>query len=479
MITIKELTTASLAPSTILFFEVVDFSPAKRDAPGWHYIAWAFLKVFSNQGAANIGPKCKLQLYTYTSWPHTSNVSLEGSTCHVWRMWSRHHREKYSGSLTVSLHSLVVDDEEEVTQDRTWLDLTEENADLYQQGGLEEQDYPKKGKNQVVPWSRLPGELCTVPTHQSVAMQGGSKGGTALAFSKDGRKLAVAMADEGAYPIGIFSIPDGEKLGVLAGHVNCIHNLSWSHDDYIIVSASSDCTARCWILGATPSQLYLPHPSYVYSTKFHPTVPYFVISGGYDAILRGWRIVLPTATSEQPFYELLFEHSTLCSHINTLCYSSDGSRLYTGHGKGEIGAWMVSQHEDSSPAISQLDRRTSCFEGKTVIHIEMHPLGNRLLVQARGSPPCLVDLRIDRIQSTFKVPFSINAHSRASLCSCGTHTLSIGDSGSVYVWNTETGQVVKEIENLPTSGTIVYHPHDNLFAMVTYGNREFIRIFWQ
>jgi hypothetical protein len=47
MITIKELTTASLAPSTILFFEVVDFSPAKRDAPGWHYIAWAFLKVCS------------------------------------------------------------------------------------------------------------------------------------------------------------------------------------------------------------------------------------------------------------------------------------------------------------------------------------------------------------------------------------------------------------------------------------------------
>ena len=91
---------------------------------------------------------------------------------------------------------------------------------------------------------------------------------------------------------------------MLGGHANCIHDLSWSHDDYIIVSASSDCTARCWILSATPSQLFLPHPSYVYSAKFHPTIPYYAITGGYDAIVRGWRVILPSGVEEQPRYEV-------------------------------------------------------------------------------------------------------------------------------------------------------------------------------
>jgi WD40 repeat protein len=67
------------------------------------------------------------------------------------------------------------------------------------------------------------------------------------------------------------------------GHRNLIHELSWSLNDYYLVSCSSDFTARVWkVPGDTNDEIdedqsereyllsTLIHPSYVYSAKFHP-----------------------------------------------------------------------------------------------------------------------------------------------------------------------------------------------------------------
>ena len=48
---------------------------------------------------------------------------------------------------------------------------------------------------------------------------------------------------------------------------------------------------------------------------------------------------------------------------------------------------------------------------------------------------------------------------------------------SLLFFITCTGMVVKEIGNITASGTIIFHPHDNIFAMVAYGNRGSVYIF--
>ena len=48
---------------------------------------------------------------------------------------------------------------------------------------------------------------------------------------------------------------------------------------------------------------------------------------------------------------------------------------------------------------------------------------------------------------------------------------------SLLSFITCTGMVVKEIGNITISGTMIFHPHDNIFAMVAYGNRGSVYIF--
>ena len=104
-------------------------------------------------------------------------------------------------------------------------------------------------------------------------------------------------------------IPEGRLQLTLSGHGGIINDLSWSHDDHVIISASSDCTARCWVLSAMPSQLYLPHPSYVYAAQFHPTIPWLAVTGGYDGVVRGWGVY----TGETPSAVKVSSVSTICT----------------------------------------------------------------------------------------------------------------------------------------------------------------------
>lgn len=77
--------------------------------------------------------------------------------------------------------------------------------------------------------------------------------------------------------------------GRLEAHCNIIYDLSWSADSHVLVSCSSDCTAKVWYLDAatshtqrnscpfaTPRLASLPyctvlhHPTYAYCCKMHP-----------------------------------------------------------------------------------------------------------------------------------------------------------------------------------------------------------------
>jgi WD40 repeat protein len=97
---------------------------------------------------------------------------------------------------------------------------------------------------------------CTPPDVVIDRLQSGRGGCLTLQFSHTGVFLAAAICDVDSFPIRIFQIAGLGNSGMapatplcdLAGHTNIVYDLSWSFDDSMLASASSDATVCVWDL---------------------------------------------------------------------------------------------------------------------------------------------------------------------------------------------------------------------------------------
>lgn len=69
------------------------------------------------------------------------------------------------------------------------------------------------------------------------------------------------------------------------------------------------------------AQKVLPHPSFVYCAQYHPTAQNLVVSGGYDSVIRVWRLDVDDVNGQ-----LLQEFEGHSSFINTICFDSEGRK---------------------------------------------------------------------------------------------------------------------------------------------------------
>lgn len=70
------------------------------------------------------------------------------------------------------------------------------------------------------------------------------------------------------------------------------------------------------------AQKVLPHPSFVYCSQYHPTAQNLVLTGGYDTVVRLWRLDVDEVNGQ-----LLEEFEGHSSFINTLCFDTEGIEL--------------------------------------------------------------------------------------------------------------------------------------------------------
>ena len=68
------------------------------------------------------------------------------------------------------------------------------------------------------------------------------------------------------------------------------------------------------------AQKVLPHPSFVYSARYHPAAPHLVVTGGYDGLLRAWRV-----DGHDVNGQLLQELEGHGSFINAVCFDCEGT----------------------------------------------------------------------------------------------------------------------------------------------------------
>lgn len=336
---INEDAQAMLGPDTVLLFEILDFnfklvkarSKALR-ADNLYPVAWAFLRP-AGVSKYHMGVN-KLQLFKFKyKRPAWFNEMHRPEVFYDFNWFNKEH---YPSFLRVELRVVerpVVKmvkgltsgpfEREDGAKTFVELEAEAEKPKHLKLGGKEDLDAEALARaKRLTSWRRLYGEPCKPPNKLAFKLQTCALGCFRLAFSHNGKFLAAACTDKDTV-IKIFQVEDGELAYKLRGHADLVHDLSWSPDDFFLLSASSDGTAKLWDFtrefntgfeaagystGAfnpgTADFLVasMQHPSYVYCARFHPEDKFegqfIVATACYDGKVRIWMLRQASAEAQ-------------------------------------------------------------------------------------------------------------------------------------------------------------------------------------
>ncbi|XP_069743354.1 jouberin isoform X3 [Narcine bancroftii] len=446
------------SPSTLLIFELVGAN-----------------------GVLNINGKLRLQLY----YP-PSKVKKLSNSIEVFEWWKKRPWDHYPSTLYVtvkglklpqnvnpSVRSMMVFQQEQGT-----ISYNELQSELTRASVPSNQDAEKL---ELLKWTRLPGQVCRIPNQLLLSFRGGHIGCFFIAFSHDGRSLAASCADRSGHFIVVYEIPSGHLLGEFNGHFNIVYSLCWSNNDKTLLSASSDGTVRVWNTETyqNPAEKMLPHPSFIYTAKYHPFAQYLVVTGGYDCIVRVWNTNVTEINGQ-----LLQELDGHKSFINTLCFDAEGLRMFSGDSSGLIIVWSTFVNEGLHENPVQrwnIDKNIlqNDLKGIPINYMEVHPNGRRLLIHARDSTLRVMDLRV-LVTKKYTGATNYREHVYSTFTPCGTFLFSGSEDGICYVWNADTGDQVAMYSDLNYTSAlrcVAFHPHEHMVAFCAFGPNQPILVF--
>ncbi|XP_041667936.1 jouberin [Cheilinus undulatus] len=477
------------SPRTILFFEILDFITMEearanvdvdKHERGFRKIAWAFLKLVGTNGVLNIDSKLRLQLFCPP--PRAKRQPKKIEVVEWWRMYPR---EKYASTLYVTVKGIKLPEHVDPSM-RSMMALQEERgstsySELQNEVTKKSLTQQVESKPPALRWSRLPGQVCRIPNKLMLSFRGGQMGCYTVLFSHAGTILAAACADRDAFPVVVYEIPSGKVLAAFNGHLKIVYDLCWSRDDQSLLSASSDGTVREWNVERLQgtAQKVLPHPSFVYCAQYHPTAQNLVVTGGYDALVRVWRLDVDDVNGQ-----LLQEFEGHSSFINTVCFDSEGSRMFSADNTGLIIVWktLVNDSKQRQPCNHwSVEKKINESDLKSipVNMLQLHPNGRCLLIHAKDSVLRMMDLRILAVK---KYTGATNYRERiySTFTPCGNFIFSGSEDGMAYVWNTDTGDQVAVYSEFcyPTAlHGVSFHPHENMVAFCAFGQSQPVHVY--
>ncbi|XP_073483425.1 jouberin isoform X1 [Aquarana catesbeiana] len=471
------------SPNVIIFFEILDVASEDGTVTnsdfhvkerGFHKIAWAFLKIVGANEVLNVDKKLRLQLY----YPPRSRIT---SITPVYDWWLKYPRNQYPSTLYVTIKGLKLPDNVTSTNMDLPFGSSLSNADLQHDVATKGPDLGDSKHKEPFKWTRLPGQACHIPNRKFLSLRGGQMGCSFLCFSYDGRTLAAACANRDGYPICLYEIPTGHYLRELHGHLNVVYDLCWSSNDQNVLSASSDATVRLWrvAMEASSAIKVLPHPAFVYTSKFHPMSDDLVVTGCYDAVIRVWNVKVKEINGQ-----LLQEFEGHKSFINTLCFDAEGLHMFSGDSSGLIIMWHAGtsrswQHNPAEHWAILKEIKESDMKGIAVNHLQVHPNGRRLLIHTKDSALRIMDLRI---LAAKKYIGATNCKEKlhSAFTPCGTFVIAGSEDGMAYVWNAETGDQVAKYSELSYTAPlrdVVFHPHEHMVAFCAFGPNQPILLY--
>ncbi|NXS53946.1 AHI1 protein, partial [Brachypteracias leptosomus] len=457
------------SPWVILFFEILDFlsmdevrasSDIQLQERGFRKICWAFLKLVGANGVLNIDGKLRLQLY----YP-PSRTKSHSNVVEVYDWWANCPRNRYPSTLYVTVRGIKLPDHV-APSFRSMVAVQQERSsatpcELQREGSKKSCEPFPEEKKEPIKWTRLPGQACRIPNKHLFSLRGGDMGCFCIRFSHDGKTLAAACAGRNGYPIVLYEIPSGQFLREFYGHLNIVYDLCWSRDNQYLLTASSDGTVRMWKIEmqAASAVRVFPHPSFVYTAKYHPVADSLVVTGCYDSVIRIWN-----ANVEEINGQLLQELDVHTGFINTLCFDAEGLHMFSGDSSGLIIVWDTSV-KGSSEHLFQHWRINKVY---------------RFLKLAFICYSCKLFFIFSLATKKYRGATNYREKIHSTLTPCGTFLFSGSEDGKAYVWNPETGDQVAIYSELPFTSPlrdVAFHPHEHMVSFCAFGQNQPILVY--
>jgi WD40 repeat protein len=212
--------------------------------------------------------------------------------------------------------------------------------------------------------------------------------GVALAYSPDGRWLAVRAADEKT--VLLLDTRTHKTIARFSGHKSTVLRAAFSPDSCCLASSSRDCTVRLWRVERggwgvegkqrpPPSQVLRGHTDAVFAVAFHPNGKRLA-TGGLDGVIWLWDLARGEEVARLPGHLGL---------VWSLAFSPDGATLASGSGDTTIRLW------DTAPLMTRYQARRKA----AALRPKAERLVERLWREKHDLTKVVEALRADRVLS--------------------------------------------------------------------------------
>jgi WD40 repeat protein/tRNA A-37 threonylcarbamoyl transferase component Bud32 len=201
--------------------------------------------------------------------------------------------------------------------------------------------------------------------------------GLALAYSADGRWLAVAAADEKT--VQLLDARTHETIAEFSGHEGAVSSVAFSPDSCCLASCSHDRTVRLWPIDGGECRVLRGHPDVVYAVAFHPDGTRLA-TAARDGAIWLWDVARGEAVARLRGHE---------DFVWSLAFSPDGMTLASGSGDGTVRLW------DTTP----LKTRYQARRNAAALRPEAERLVEQLWREKNDPDQVVGELRGDRTLS--------------------------------------------------------------------------------